>query len=418
VAAALFYAASESVANLLGAPHVVGAIRILSALLFLYALYSPLIGFLNGRRRFLGQAGLDVAAATLRTVGLVAGAYLATMIWKAESEAHATQLRVEGAALGFVAAGILILSVAFKLTGWGAAGGKRPLTKAYLTFIVPIFAGQILLNLLFQADALLLRRFAADAALATGLPPEAADDYVGAYRATQLFCFLPFQLLTSVTFVLFPLLATAQAKGERDVVGGLVERGLRIALIVGGLIVSTLVAVPGGLVALVFGAEASALGADSMPILAIGMAFFALLGVMTSAMNSLGAERQSFALIGTAAVAVIALCVFVARTDELSPALLTRVAAATSTGMILTTTFAAWRLKKISGGSLSLLSVARTGAAIAAAGALGQALFTGGHIMTLLGAIAAGVVFLVVLTLTGELKKADLEQVLALAKRG
>ena len=36
----------------------------------LYGVYAPLIGALNGQRRFFAQAGFDILAATLRTVGL------------------------------------------------------------------------------------------------------------------------------------------------------------------------------------------------------------------------------------------------------------------------------------------------------------------------------------------------------------
>jgi hypothetical protein len=43
--------------------------------------------------------------------------------------------------------------------------------------------------------------------------------------------------------------------------------------------------------------------------------------------------------------------------------------------------------------------------------------FTGGHLSTLLGACAASFLFLVVLVLTRELKRADLDLVLALRRR-
>src|SRR5690606_30650754 len=128
-----------------------------------------------------------------------------------------------------------------------------------------------------------------------------------------------------------------------------IHRGLRIAIVVGGIIISTIVAVPGGLLALVFGPDSATLGADSMRILAVGMGFFAVLGVITSVMNSLGAERQSFILIGLAALLVTSLCFFVAPTDELSEMLLIRVASATSVAMLLTTAVAGVMLKRLSG---------------------------------------------------------------------
>lgn len=417
LASTAFALLAGPLANFLGAPHVAGGIRILSGVLFLYGMYSPLIGYLNGRRRFLGQAGLDILAATLRTVGLVAGAYVATKWWTAPNQEPDPGIQVEGTALGFCIASVFIFLTALRMTGWGKRGGHSPPAKNYITFVLPILGGQILLNVLFQADALLLRRFAAEAASLAFLDPIAADPYVGAYRQTQLFCFLPFQLLTSVTFVLFPLLANARAQGRDQEVSGLILRGLRIALIVAGLIISTLIAVPGGLLALVFGAEAAELGADSMRILAVGMGFFAVLGVITSAMNSLGAERQSFALIGLAAILVASLCIFVAKIDDLSPRLLIRVAAATSTAMIIATACAAGALKKLFDAQLPWLTFLRTTVSVGLSGAAGAHLFQGGHLMTLLGAVATAITCLVLLVVTREVKATDWQQLKGLAGR-
>ena len=96
----------------------------------------------------------------------------------------------------------------------------------------------MLLNLLFQADQLLLRRFSADAALRAGLELTAADPLVGAYRATQLFCFLPYQLVISVSIVLFPMLARAHRDADGVALARYVRQGVRLALIGAGLIVS------------------------------------------------------------------------------------------------------------------------------------------------------------------------------------
>ena len=96
VMAALFFAAAPWLATKIGAPHVSGALRVLSLVLLIYGIYTPLVGALNGTRRFVHQAGLDIAAATLRTAGLVVGAY-------ALSRARGSSLAgVEGAAWGFV----------------------------------------------------------------------------------------------------------------------------------------------------------------------------------------------------------------------------------------------------------------------------------------------------------------------------
>src|SRR5690606_25715687 len=168
---------------------------------------------------------------------------------------------------------------------------------------------------------------------------------------------------------------------------------------------------------LVMSGQASTLGAPAMRILAVGMMFFALLGVITSALNSLGREKQSLLLIGIAASSVVALCLFAAKTDELSPALLTRVAMATSAAMIFATAISAWRLRVVSGGSLSLLSVFRAALGVSICAAIGPIAFRGGHLMTIAGAAASLVIFLVVLIVSGELKKSDALALRALIKR-
>ncbi len=414
-AAVLFFALAGPLSEWLGAPHVVGGLRLLSSILFLYGIYAAMIGVLNGHRRFLGQAGLDVLAATLRTVGLVVGALLAAKTFGTASDNSGALVR--GTVLGFVIAGVFILAVAAKMAGLGRPGGTLPPLSDYARFVLPILGGQILLNLLFQADALLLRKFAADAAALAGLDPAAADKYVGAYRAAQLFCFLPFQLLTSISFVLFPLLAAARARKDKTQITALVERGLRLALLIGGLIICTLVTVPSGLLTLVFKEEASRIGTDSMLVLSVGLGFFAVLGVITTAMNSLGAERQSLVLILTAVLFVSGLCFFVARTDELGPALLTRVATATSLAMIVTTGFAALALKKVSGATLPLLSLTRTGLAVGLSGWVLGPFFQGSHVKTLVGAASAAVAYLAFLTLSGELRRRDLEEVTRIFRR-
>ena len=107
-------------------------------------------------------------------------------------------LGVEGAIGGFVGAAAIILAVALPLAGIGKRGPGGVSTREHLAFVMPLLGGQIALNLLLQADLQLLGRFAADAAQQAGKSPAAADVLTGAYRAAQLFGFLPYQLLLSV----------------------------------------------------------------------------------------------------------------------------------------------------------------------------------------------------------------------------
>ena len=191
----------------LNAIHLVPALRIMSGVFFFYALYSPVIGVLNGQQRFLSQAGLDICFATLRTVALIAGAW-----WFVRHNGRG----IEGAVWGFVLVSGVVTVLAISLAGIGKAGATSLTLVQHAAFILPLLAGQILLNALLQLDITMLGRFAADAADRAGIAVTSADALVASYRATQLFSFLPYQLLLSITFILFPLLAQAHREGKRQ----------------------------------------------------------------------------------------------------------------------------------------------------------------------------------------------------------
>jgi hypothetical protein len=154
----------------MGAEHITGPMRLMSGVLFFYGLYTPLVGVLNGQKRFTWQAGLDMLYGTMRTVALIGGGWLLATSGRG----------VEGASLGFVGASFVIVFVALALVGIGKRGAGGPSFSQHLLFIAPLLVGQAVLNLLLQADLTLLRRFASESALAAGLPPTAADPLVGA----------------------------------------------------------------------------------------------------------------------------------------------------------------------------------------------------------------------------------------------
>ena len=99
---------------------------------------------------------------------------------------------------------------------------------------------------------------------------KAADEWVGVYRACQLFAFLPYQLLLSVTQVLFPMLARAKAEGDLQGVRRYVERGARLAAIACGMMVSVIVAMPRLLLSFAYSSDVALRGEGALRILALG----------------------------------------------------------------------------------------------------------------------------------------------------
>lgn len=415
-----FFALAPSLGELTGAGHIVTALRVLSAVLVIYGLYAPLVGALNGQTRFVTQAGLDALAATLRTLGLIGGA-VALARWGSPEFGG-----VEGAALGFALSSLLVLLVALRKVGTGSSqlGTNESSTQSdtasrsrYLRYIWPILVGQVLLNLLFQADQLLLRRFSADAALRAGLQATAADPLVGAYRATQLFCFLPYQLVISVSIVLFPLLARAHRDADRAALARYVRQGMRLAMIAGGMIVSVTSGLARPLLRLVFGAEAALLAAAPMQVLALGLGNLALLGVLTAVLNSLEQQRSSLVVTGLACLLVVGLCLGRVQGLPFGPELLWQTALATSSALLVATLVAAWLVRRAAGAVVAPATVLRVLCALAAAMGVARLFPALPPLATPVLSALVGASYLLALVVLRELKASDWRLLLSVLLR-
>lgn len=412
--ALLFALAAPLVGRFEHAPHVVLPLVVASGVVALYGVYAPLVGMLNGRAQFTTQASLDMTFAVLRTLGLLG------LGWAFARRGLSGAL---GATTGFVLAAACILPLAARRTGLGRAGGggapEVPTPRAYLTELLPLALAQLGTNVLMQVDITVLGRFLSQGAALSGAlePAKAADEWVGVYRACQLFAFLPYQLLFSVTQVLFPMVARAKSEGDTAAVARYVARGARIATIAGGLMVTVIVAAPEGLLAFAYGREVAARGHDTLRLLAVGQAAFALLGVATTVLASLGRARLA-AGITTCACALVLVACFVAMPEgAFGGAQLMSAAAATTTALALALAAGAFAVVRVAGAFVPWRTAARVGVAIAAAYALGPSLPQVGRYAVVLLAAGVGLAYVVALVVTGELSRADLDDVRALARR-
>jgi stage V sporulation protein B len=403
-----FFLLAGPIGRAINAPHLIGALRIMSAVMFIYGLYTPLIGVLNGQKRFVYQAAFDTLAATLRSIGLVAGA------WFFARQFHRG---VEGAVIGFVVMVAIVLVAAALYVGTGRRGPGGPTLREQLVFIGPLLLGQTLLNLLLQADLTLLRTFAAESAAAQGLPLQAADPLVGAYRATQLFCFLPYQLLLAITFVLFPLLATAWRDKDHEAVARYVRTGVRLALVLAGAMVSVTSGLSGPLLRLVFPEPASEYGTRSMQLLALGFGAFAIFGILTTALNSLKRERASAAITALGFGLVVVLCWWRVQGQPFGADLLFRTASATSIGLAVAALGAAVLVKTTAGGVAPWTSLVRVLVAMTVTITVARHLPIHGKLLTVIASGLVAALYLGLLVVMRELKHADLAMVRAVVSR-
>jgi stage V sporulation protein B len=410
------------------APYIQAPLFVMAGLLAVYGVYAPLVGFLNGSRRFGRQASLDVTAATLRTVLLVGGGYLFAR-------------RGLGGALGATAGALLAaLCVFFLAYAWtrgrsqavsgDAAHPALISTRAYVLQLLPIALSQLFTNALMQSDLTLLGRFLSHSAhdLCAPAAPEAlaacmtsadktADEWVAVYRACQLFAFLPYQLLFSVTQVLFPMLAKTRASGNKAEVARLTSRGARLGVVVVGLPVSVVLALPWSCIAFAYGKEVATRGEDTLRVLALGQMAFAVLSLGATVLVSLGREVRAMLLTLTAVLLVFGACFLLVPGRTFGGAQLHVTATAASIALAAGMAVSFALVVREAGAFVPAATMIRVALAVLCAWGLGHVMPHAGRL--LLVPLAAGVVvmYVAILTATRELGKSDAAWLMGLAKK-
>lgn len=404
---AAFALLAGEIAREVGAPHITNPLRLAAAVVLLYGIYAPLVGSLNGRRRFLAQAGLDVAYGAIRTAAIAFGAIL---FMRAGIAAESSG--VLGAIAGFVCAAALIIPAALALSGVGrvnpAANEPTPRARDYLGFLLPLAGGQIFLNLLLQTDFMLLSRFAGRAAESMDLGSDAADKLVGVYRGAQLFAFLPYQMLMSITFILFPMLARAKSEGDAAAVARFTRTGVRLALLLTGMLCGTVSALAPHVLRFAFPAEIWENGGDTLRLLALGMGAFAVLGITCAALTSLGRERDAATLTAATVVLVAAGCAFAVPRAAFGPAMLLATATATSVAITLAAVLGGIRLAGVAGGFVAPATLARVFGATVIVVAAGSRIPWMGKLLVPAQAALCAALYLVILVALREIGSADL----------
>jgi len=403
--ALLFFFFAPLYASFQKAPHILLPLRIVSLVVLGYGLYAPLIGSLNGRRLFTRQAGLDVTYAILRTTGLLG------LGWFFARSGQG----ILGACIGFALAALLIFPIAARLSGLGRRGDAGPSVRAYLAFIAPVAIGQIAVQLLMQSDIMVLGRFASHLVIDQGLTGEvatkAADEIVGWYRGCQLFAFLPYQLLISLTFILFPMLAKAKAEDDRQAIASFVKSGTRLALVFACIMVGTVSALGPHLLRLVYPLDFSQQGGDALRLLALGQGAFAIFYVETTVLTSLGRERIGALLTWVAVGLIFVLSWLAGASSTGGVQLLERTAAATTIALTIASVAGAFLVRKVAGAFAAPLTLLRVFAALAITVIAGMRVPWLGKLFVLPEAGVVALLAALVLVVTGEIGRDDLAMV-------
>lgn len=391
------------IASFVNAPHITTPLRLTAAVVLIYGIYAPLVGYLNGRRRFTAQAALDVGYSVLRTSLIAAGAILFLRL---------NLGGVLGVAAGFVAAAAIILPIALTRTGIGKPGEAALHAGAgagdHIAFLLPLIVGQTFLNLLLQTDFFLLRRFIGAVAGSGEAGAKAADELIAVYRGCQLFAFLPYQILMSITFILFPMLARARADNDAALVRSYTRTGVRLGVLTTGLMCGTVAALAPHVLHLAFPEKIWTNGGDTLRLLALGLGAFAILGITSAALTSLGRELDAAGLTAATVVLVAAGCTVLVPRAAFGPPMLMATAAATSCAVTVAAVIGAARLARVAGGFVSPLTLARVILAVAVVVLLGLKVPWMGKLLVPIQAALVGGVYVVILIVLREIGRDDL----------
>jgi O-antigen/teichoic acid export membrane protein len=217
--------------------------------------------------------------------------------------------------------------------------------------------------------------------------------------------------------VLFPLLATAYKAGDRAAVARYVSAGVRVAMLVAGLLVSVTSGLSAQLLRLVYSAEAAELGARAMQTLTLGFGAFAILGVLTAVLSSIGREREGATIVAVAFGLVVVLCFTLVRGASFGEELLRKTALSTSIGLVLAAGSAALLVKRAAGAVVDGLTAVRVAVSLALAVVVARQLPEASKLITILECVMVLGVYLVTLVASRELGSADVAAIRSIVRR-
>jgi stage V sporulation protein B len=392
-----------------------------------YSFYAVFVGTANGLQQFHKQAGLDMTFATLRVAGLLGMAMAG--------------FGVIGVIGGWVAAVGVILCAAIVWVGLPGklARDERLPVRPMIQFFAGVALYLVLFNALMFIDSILIKRltteyYAAHAAtlgqaLATSVPwavhatGYAADPSVladvqnGYYAAVQNLARLPYQAIIAATFVVFPLVSRSTFTEDRETTRRYVEVTTRYSLIFAMAIAVVMAANPADILGLVYAPDYAQLGGPALGALALGNVAFSIFAIAGTILNGAGKTMPAVATAaGTLGLATIGNIIAIPIAAEHGDVL--HVAALVTSGAMLVGAIASgWVLRRQLGAFLPMVSVVRIAIATGAALVVGRLLPLHGKLMTLVEAAAVAATFLIVLVITRELGKRDLEAIKAVRRK-
>ena len=376
-----FFLLAGVIAGYLNDQRLTPYLRLASLITLSYSFYSVFTGYFNGRRKFLAQAGLDAGYSTFKVL------FIVLFVWLGYG--------VAGAVAGFALAAASVLLLSAIVAGKGSRRGAVKQSDLF-RFQAYLLVSTLVINLLQRADLFLIKaRSAPDAATASA--------NAGYYAAATALAGVTYQIIISVTFVIFPLISQATFAGDRAKTRMYISSTLRYTLMIMALVASLLSANAAEVLHVVYKDEYQ-VGATALSVVAYGMLLFGLLYVLTTIISASGRPKVSL-LIGS--FTLLASGVF---NFALIPAYgLTGAAVGTTGAMLLGALVSGGYVGRTLGAFLPMASAVRITACALGVFALSRLVVPGSRLLIVLQLVGIAGVYIAALIVTGELSRDDLK---------
>lgn len=274
--ALIYFLMAPAIAGYLQDETLIPFLRLSAIIVLCYSFYGIYLGYINGRKLFVKQAFIDMTFTTIKASFMIGLAYAGLKYTqKVLGEGvTSTDLPTYGALGGFCLAAfiIVILCIIFVRSKKGIKSDFP--AKKLLVFQGTIILFTLIINLLLQADLILVKKF--------------TDNFsTGIYAAALQLSRVPYQAITAITFVIFPLISEATFNKETSKTKMYINNTLRFSLMLLTILVVLFATSPKGTILFLYNAEYIP-SAEILAIYVFAVMFFALFFIMTSIISGSG----------------------------------------------------------------------------------------------------------------------------------
>jgi len=288
----VYFLLAEQIALLLNDASLTPYLRASSFIVPGYAIYSILVGYLNGLREYKKQAITAVSYSIFKA------GFILTMVLAGYA--------VMGAVVGFVFAPIAGLLMAVHFTRRRKIGERSPAltgskvspvkdltentlnrppsitVKQIMDFAVPIALFSVATNLIMSVDLFFVKAY--------------LTNYdTGIYSAASMISRVPFFLIGGLYGALFPAISNSTANKNIEKTRKYISQSLKYSLMAMVPAVLVISAMADKILPLVYSGEYAG-GAEVLSILVVGLGFYSLFFLFTTILNGSGRPRDSLIL--------------------------------------------------------------------------------------------------------------------------